>query len=344
MWDEKPTLNQIYANHKGKEVMGMKRLIIFLTIFMFIFLGFSPNSFAQKKVIPIYTPGAGGTAYILGGGIASILNKYIPEVQMMVEATGGTTPTVKFLGEKFSKKQEAYGISTSDGIYYGYAGQKPFDKPFPMLRGVTFLYGARLYMVVRAKSPINTYYDLKGKRVGVGAAGSGFSEISMKLIEAHGLTTEMYKRLWLGYTEVVEGVKDGSIDAGVLAGAYPLPAYRELSLVKDVRILPADEAVLEKVIKGSPYFYKSIVRVGSYKGIDKDVPILACGIILETHSEADPTLVYNMLKVLFDHKRDLEAIHPSAKEMTFESALFSIAIPLHPGAEKYFKEVGVIKK
>ena len=323
----------------------MKKLWMFLTVLIFMFIfGPSISSFAQKKVIPIYTPGAGGTAYFLGGGIASILNKYIPDVQMMVEATGGTTPTVKFIGEKFGKKQEVFGISTSDGIYYGYTGQKPFDKPFPMLRGITFLYGARSYLVVPAKSPINSYYDLKGKRVGVGAAGSGISEINMKLIEAHGLTTEMYRRLWLGYSEVVEGIKDGSIDAGFLAGAYPIPAYRELSFVKDVRIVPADEAILEKMIKGSPYFYKGLVKPGSYKGIDKDVPIIGYGIIFETHSDVDAGLVYSILKVLFEHKPELEVVHPSAKEMTHETALFSIAIPLHQGAERYFKEVGVLKK
>jgi len=323
----------------------MKRLIILqVTLITAFVFGLSTDCFAARKVIPIYTPGAGGTAYILGGGMASILNKYIPNVQMMVEAVGGTTPTVKFIGEKFEKKQEVFGISTSDGIYYGYTGQKPFDKPFPMLRGVTFLYGARSYLVVPAKSPINSYYDLKEKRVGVGAAGSGISEINMKLVEAHGIKVEMYKRLWLGYMEVVQGIKDGSIDAGFLAGAYPIPAYRELSLVKDVRIIPADEVVLEKIIKGSPYFFKAMVKAGSYKGVDKDIPILGYGIILETHSAVDAELVYNILKVLFEHREELVAVHPSAKEMTYESALFSIAIPLHPGAEKYFKEVGVLKK
>ena len=323
----------------------MKRLIILqITLITAFVFGLSTDCFAAKKVIPIYTPGAGGTAYILGGGMASILNKYIPTVQMMVEATGGTGPTIKFIAEKFEKKQEVFGISTSDGIYNGYTGKKPFDRPYPMLRGISFLYGAMAYLVVPANSPINTYHDLKGKRVGVGEAGSGVSDIHMKLIEAHGLTTDMYKRLWLGYNEVVEGITDGSIDAGFVAGAYPVPAYRELSVKKDVRIIPSDEIALEKMIKGSPYFYKGVVKAGSYKGINKDVSSLAYGIILETHADVDPALVYNVLKVLFERKEELIAIHPSAKEMTFESALFSLAIPLHPGAEKYFRESGVLRK
>ena len=152
----------------------MKGLRVILVGLASVFVLFSSVFAAAKTVIPIYTPGAGGTAYLIGGSMATVLNKYIPEVQMMVEAAGGTVAISKFLEEKFEKKQPALGHGDSKLFYMAYTGQPPFTKPYASLRAVTFQQGAGLNLVVPKNSPIKSYYDLKGKRVGVGAAGSGF--------------------------------------------------------------------------------------------------------------------------------------------------------------------------
>jgi len=94
----------------------------------------------------------------------------------------------------------------------------------------------------------------------VGAAGSGTSQISVDLIAAHGVTKDMFKQLWLGYNEVSEGIKDGSIDAGFIAGTYPIPALQQLAFEKDIRIVPADPAVLKKVLEANPYFYGDALK------------------------------------------------------------------------------------
>ena len=205
----------------------MKSLRMVMLVLASIFVLSSSAFAAPKTVIPIYTPGAGGTAYLIGGAMATVLNKYLPEVQMMVEAAGGTVAISKFLEEKFEKKQPAFGHGDSKFFYMAYTGQPPFTKPYTSLRAITFQQGAGLNLVVRKDSPIKSYYDLKGKRIGVGAAGSGTSQISVKLIEDHGIATSMFKPLWLGYNEVAEGIKDGSIDAGFISGSFPIPALRE---------------------------------------------------------------------------------------------------------------------
>jgi uncharacterized protein len=298
---------------------------------------------AGKTVIPIYTPGAGGTAYLVGGAIATVMNKYVPEVQMMVEATGGTGAMSKLMGEKAEKNQPAFGVGDSKVFYQAYTGQGQFTKPISQLRAVTFIHGAELCLVVSKNSPIKSYADLKGKRVGVGAAGSGTSQISVDLIAAHGVTKDMFKQLWLGYSEVSEGIKDDSIDAGFIAGTYPIPALQQLAYEKDIRIIPADSAVLKKVLDANPYFYGDALKPNSYKGVTQETPILVFGSILETTTAVDADLVYKITKNLFEKRDELIAITPQMKYMTLKNVRITIANPFHPGTEKYFKEVGAGK-
>ena len=240
----------------------------------------SSGSSAPKTVIPIYTPGAGGTAYMVGGAMAAVINRYVPEVQMMVEATGGTAAMSKLLQEKADKNQPAFGVPDSKVTYLAYRGLPPFTKPLTSLRAIVFTHGAGLNLVVPNTSPIKSYYDLKGKRIGVGAAGSGTSQMSVQLIEDHGITTKMYKTLWLGYNEVVEGIQDGSIDAGFISGTYPVPAIQQLAFEKEIRIIPVDEGVVKKILAVSPYFYDFVLAPGAYKGIKQNTPILVFGSFL----------------------------------------------------------------
>ena len=300
--------------------------------------------YAAKEVIPIYTPGSGGTAYFLGGAICKIVNKYVPEVQMMVEGTGGSAATIKFIDEKKGKGQGALGISDSKLLYLAYNGKPPFTKAYKELRAITFLYGSGVNLVVFKTSPIRSYYDLKGKKVAVGAAGSGTAEISMNLLASHGLAKGSYRALWLGYKEVVEGLQDGSIDAGFISGAHPIPALKELSARTAIRIVPVDEVVLKKVLAESPYLYSETLKAGCYRGVDKDTPIIVFGTPLETHSSVSTDLVYKITKALFEHRDELIEIHPVAKEMSLPNHTKTILFPFHPGAEKYFKEAGTGKK
>jgi uncharacterized protein len=321
----------------------MRSLRIAATL-CFFFIIFCPSAFsAGKTVIPVYTPGAGGSAYLIGGAMATVLNKYVPEVQMMVEATGGTAVMVKFIAEKADKNQPAFGIPESRGLYMAYSGQAPFNKALSVLRALTFVHSSGLPLLVPKNSPIKSYYDLKGKRVGVGAAGSGLAQISATLLEAYGLTPKTYKPLWLGHNEVIEGLQDGSIDAGFISGGHPIPAVQQLAMEKDVRIVPVDEDILKKVLQNNPYFFKDLIKAGTYKGITQDVPSLGFGTVLATHSAVPQELVYKITKTLYEHRDELAAIAPYAREMTVKNALATIAVPLHPGAAQYYKEMCVVK-
>ena len=322
----------------------MKSIKIILIILVFVF-AFSALSFsASKRIVTVYTSGVGGTAYVLGSAIAKVINKHVPEVQMVVEATGGTIASVRFIAEKYEKNQEAFGLSDSQTLYFAYEGKKPFTQRYEMIQAITFLYGSGVNLVVPKNSPIKSYADLKGKKVAIGPAGSGLASMSVDLIADHGVQKDMYKYIYLGFNEGPEGIKDGSIDAGFVAGSYPVPALVELSLQKELRIVPVDEKVLKKILAESPFFSTDTLKSGAYKGVEKETPILVFGIVLETHSKSDPELIYKITKALFEHRDELIEIHSVAKEISLKNAMKTITFPLHPGAEKYFKEVGVLKK
>ena len=321
----------------------MKRLRLIGIILAIIFLFYSSSFSAEKKIATVYTSGVGGTAYIVGGAMATVINKYVPEAQMVVEATGGTIASVRFIAEKYGRGQEAFGISDSQGLYQAYRGEKPFEKKYDMIRAVTFVYASGVNLVVPKNSPIKTYADLKGKKVAIGPAGSGLATMSVDLIAAHGLKKDQYKYVYLGFSEVPEGIQDGSIDAGFVAGSYPVPALVELSMQKELRIIPVDEKVLKKVLVESPFFGEYTLKPGAYKGVEKATPIMTFGIIVETHSKSDPEFIYKITKALYDHRDELTGINPVMKEMTLQNARNTVAFPLHPGAEKYFKEKGAIK-
>jgi len=316
----------------------MKTVRIFCGVIFLCLIVSSQVFSAPKEIIPLYTPGSGGTAYFLGGAIAKVVNKYVPEVQITVEATGGAPAMVKLLDEKYPKGQPALGIGISKSFAFAYDGKAPFTKAYTNLRAISFLYGVEQPLLVLKNSPIKSYYDVKGKRIALGAAGSGVYEVATELMDAFKIPKDTYKPLHLGYKEVIEGLQDGSIDAGFVAGSYPIPAIQELAVRKEVGVIPVDEKILKKLTEDEPYYYAGKIKAGSYRGVDKDTPILVSGAVFLTHSKVSSDLMYKMTKAIYDHINELIEIHPVAKEMTLENRKLTITFPIHPGVEQYFKE------
>lgn len=323
----------------------MKRLILMITALIFLTLIVNqPVMAAEKKMIPLYTPPSGGTAYILGAGLASVTNKYMPDVEMVVEATTGTLEMVRRLMERERMTREAFAtFGTVEGNDAFKGLREHSGKACPTLRAVSFQTSYVIYLTVPANSPIKSYADIKGKRVGMSGAGSSVAVLGFFLLEAHGVKKEDFKPYFYTYKETMEGIKDGGIDAGFLGGSYPMASYTELSLTHNVRIVPVDRSIVEKVISERPYLLE-VVKAKSYKGLEQDTPVMGWAGGIFTHASVSSDLIYRFIKNLYEHREDYYQVHVAAKEMTPETALKGISIPLHAGAEKYFKEIGVIKK
>jgi TRAP transporter TAXI family solute receptor len=232
---------------------------------------------------------------------------------------------------------------TPDG-WNAYKGAAEYSKtPFTTMRAVVSGPGTDVYLVVPAKSPIKSYADVKGKRIGMGGPGSTPANTAHFLLDASGVPKADFKPFYYTYKETAEGIQDGSLDGGFLAGSFPVAVITELSSRTDVRIVPVDDAVLKKVLPDHPYYYRNVVRPKAYKGVEQDTPVMGFGGSVWTHAGVSDDLVYRFVKNLFEHKEDFYAIHPAAKWMTHQTAMFQPTVPFHPGALKYFKEVGIAK-
>ena len=300
---------------------------------------------AAKELVPIVTPGAGGTAYILGAGISTVGRKYVPDTDYVVQAESGVTTMLKKVHDYYKRNRPAFTVCDGNGVWSAYTATGLFagKEKYSELRGVTFIHAVELYFATKKNSGIKSFTDAKGKRIAVGPPGSSTAAAGMLLFNAHGLTDKDFKPVYLSYNEVVEGIKDNSIDGGILAGSSPIASYNELCLTQDVIIVPVRPEVGKAISEKYLYFFPSTVKRGTYKGIDTDVPIVGFSSILATHERTNPELVYKLLKALYEHKDELVAIHKAAENLSLKTALTGIGVPLHEGAKRYYKEVGILK-
>jgi TRAP transporter TAXI family solute receptor len=307
----------------------MKSIIFVVGVFSFITAFSLMAASAATELVPLYTPPVGGTAYVLGAGIVSVTNKYLPDTHLVREAA----------------KKPCFAIFGTPDAWKAFKGLEVYaGKPFPEVRAVVFVNASDMYLVVPAKSPIKSFADVKGKRIGIGGPGSTVATSALLFLESSGVAKDDFKPYYYTYRESVEGIQDGSLDGGFVGGGYPIAIYTELAMKHDVRIVPIDEKVLKKVMAEHPYYYGTVVKAKSYKGLEQDTLIYGFTTALFTVSSVSTDFAHKVLKNLFDHKADYYAIHQSAKDMTAEDAMKGVPIPFHPGAEKYFKEIGIMKK
>ena len=324
-----------------------------LTRFVFIVVGicaamtmlFSSPAKAATELVPLITPPAGGGAYIIGAGLISVSNKYTQDTKLVHEASTGTMDIVRRMQLRESAKKDVLGIFGAVDAWNAYKGNNEYQgKPFTNLRMVVFIMGTDLYLAVPANSSIKSYADVKGKRIGMGGPGSTVANTGHFLLDQVGVPKKDFKPYYYTYKETVEGIQDGSLDGGFVAGGYPIAAYNELATQRNMRIVPVDENLLKKILGEHPYYYRSVVKAKAYKGLEQDTTIMGFSTTLWTHAGVSSDYVNTFLKTLFDHREEYYSIHVAAKEMTPESALNGLSVPLHPGAEKYFKETGILKK
>jgi TRAP transporter TAXI family solute receptor len=292
---------------------------------------------AEQKTIYINfgTAGMGGPSYILGAGWAKIVSDNVPWLKATAVPGGGAFDNMK----KVLRGELLTATVPADSAYNMYHGLGLYKEKMP-IRAMFEYAPAHVYLCTRAESKIKSYEDLKGHRVGMGAPGSGLAGTTTTIMESMGLQPDRdYKAIWYGYQDVVNGLKDKTIDAGFLYGGHPNPAVMELATSIAIRIIPAPKELPEKF----KYMVPVVIKTGSYKGINEDVPIVSIDILVCTAEQANEKIVYTVTKTLMEHYEEVRKLHSSAKEFGLGTALRGVAIPLHRGAEKYYKEVGLIK-
>jgi len=295
-----------------------------------------------QQFFRIGTGGTAGTYYPVGGMIANAVSQP-GKIVATAQASNGSLANVTGIAGGAMES----GFSQSDVASWAYKGNGIYEgKPnVPGLRLIANLYPESVHVVVKKGSGIRTVADLKGKRVALDEPGSGTLVNARAILAAYGIKESDIKAEYIKPNQAGDKLKDGALDAFFFTGGSPAGAIAELaSAGGGIDILPIEGAAAEQLKKSSGFFSDDLIAAETYKGVPA-VKTLAVGAQWVTSDKADAGTVYEIVKALYSDagQKALAAGHAKGKFITKENAVKSAGIPFHPGAEKFYKEAGLLK-
>ena len=288
-----------------------------------------------ETFLNIATGGTAGTYYPIGGAIADVINKNVKDVGASAQSTGASIANINMLNEK----QVDMAIVQNDIAYYALNGTEMFDKKITNLRGIASLYPETCQIITLDGSGINSVSDLRGKRVAVGAAGSGGEGNIRQILKAYGMTYKDINAQFLSFAEGATALKDGTVDAAFVVAGYPTVSVQDIASKKQIRLIPLDSDKVDALIAEYPFYTRTSIPANTYQGFSAEVPTISVMAILVTTDKMDAQTGYNVTKAIFDNLDKLEASHSAAKAISKETALNGMNfIKMNEGADKFFKE------
>jgi TRAP transporter TAXI family solute receptor len=294
----------------------------------------------QQQFVNILTGGQSGVYYPMGVALSQIYAKHIPNVRATAQVTKASAENLNLLQAGRGELAMALGDSVSDA----WKGDEEagFKTKLDKLRGLSGTYNNYIQIVASADSGIKTLADLKGKRISVGAAKSGTELNARAIFKAAGLSyADMGKVEYLAFGDSVELIKNRQLDATLQSAGLGVASIRDLATSVKIVVIPVPAEVVAKV--GDAAYQTAVIPANTYTGQTTDIATAAIPNFLVTHSGVSDELAYQMTKTMYENLDTLYAAHNAAKAIKRENAIKGMPIPLHPGAARYYKEVGLIK-
>ena len=318
----------------------MKRSIAILGIAVLLIaallIGCQPKE-VKPTFINIATGGTAGTYFPLGGALAEIWNTNIKGMNATAQSTGASVANINLLRDG---KNEVIMVQ-NDICYYAVNGLEMFkDKAFADIRGLVTLYNETCQVVTLADKGINGIADLKGKRVAVGAAGSGAEANARQILEAAGLSYSDLTAQYLSFAEAANNLKDGNIDAAFVTAGHPTAAIQDIAASRKVALVNISPEIITAITSKYPYYTPTTIPAGTYTGVDVPVSTVAVKAMLAVKADLDAKVAYEMVKTMYANTERLKAAHKVGSQITVDTGKAGMPLTLHPGAEKFFKEAG----
>ena len=295
------------------------------------------------EFITIGTGGVTGTYYPTGGAVCRLVNKMRKDtgIRCSVESTGGSVYNINTI----KAGELDFGIAQSDVVYYALNGEKKFEgNAYKGVRSVMGIYPELLAFVVSKASGIKSIADMKGKKVNIDIPGSGTRLTTEIVMNALGVKKEDLALVSeLKSTEGPNMLKDKKIDGYFGVFGHPTANIKDASNSIEADLIPVTGPIIDDLTKKYPYYAKGVISGTFYKGITHDTPSIGVKAVLVTSDKVSEKAVYTVTKAIVDNFDDFKKLHPAYKTITKESLLEGTVAPLHPGAIKYYKEVGLIK-
>ena len=331
---------------------------LFRTFAVFLFLSGSFVGKATSNELTFFTIGTGGTAYTyypVGGMIANAISKPPGSrecgkggscgVDGLIASAVSSRGSVDNVNAIISGLRNS-GFAQSDVAYWAYTGTGTMEgkEPAKDLRTIAALFQEHIHLVALKKSNINSVKDLKGKRVSLDEPGSGTYVDAKLILESNGLSTSDVKAEALKGKAATDALRNGKVDAIFVVAGYPTGAIVELASAVDIKLVPIDGAGAKALTSKYGFFSESPIPSGTYEGVDS-VNTVAVGAQWFTSAKEDTDLIYKITKALWnkESRKLMDVGHAKGKTITPDTALSGVGVPLHPGAEKFYKEAGLIK-
>lgn len=300
-------------------------------------LALTGTAAVAQQQLSIATGGTGGVYYPIGGGIAELINRHINGYSAVAEVTGASVENMALIRTGDSD----IAIALGDTVSQAYKGEGPFQNRKVNVRALASVYPNAVQIVLPGNSSIQSLADLKGKRVSVGAPGSGTEINARVLLEANGIRySDLASAQRLNFNETADALRDGDIDAGIWSVGPPTSSIMNLAASRNIRLLSLSPEEVANARKVEPIFAEFKLPAGIYDGVTADVRTVGIPNVLAVNADMSDELAYQVTKMLYERINDLIAIHSAARDTSVEFTIGSSPVPLHPGALRYYEEIG----
>jgi TRAP transporter TAXI family solute receptor len=333
-----------------------KNLLKKFSIILFVMVSFAGKTYSAE--LSFFTIGTGGTAYTyypVGGMIANAISKPPGSrecgkggscgVDGLIASAVSSRGSVDNVNAIISGLRNS-GFAQSDVAYWAYTGTGTMEgkEPAKDLRTIAALFEEHIHLVTLKKSKIKSVKDLKGKKVSLDEPGSGTYVDALLILEANGLSEKDVQAEALKGNAATDALRNGKVDAIFVVAGYPTGALVELASSVSIKLIPIDGAGAKKLTDKHGFFSQSSIPEGTYEGV-KSTSTVAVGAQWFTSAKEDDDLIYNITKALWntESRKLMDVGHSKGKTITPDTALAGVGVPLHPGAERFYKEAGLIK-
>lgn len=315
----------------------MKIRILIFTILATLY--YMPSALAQDKFISIGSCPVGCTAYTWSAGIADVINKNVKGVKMTAEETKGYVANIKLL----QKGELEVAMATSLSSFQAYTATGPYKgtKKGEILSWMSIAPVA-MHVITLKGGPVNSLVDMKGKRVGMGQPGGVSMLDADALMSVLGLTPDKdFKPFRIRLGNMAESLGDGNLDVAMWNGSFPLPPVIKLAASRDIKLIPIPDDFFKNLQSKFPPYFRISIPANLYKGVTTATPSygLANGMVIAKSVPEDK--VYAMTKSIMENLGTLKGVHPAFGRVSKKTVLNGFGAPLHPGALKYYREIGV---
>jgi len=287
--------------------------------------------------IVIATGGTSGSYFPMGGAIANIISNYAEGVNASAQTSGGSIENLKLL----ESGEVDLALAQNDLADYAMKGIEVFDEKQEKIRAIATIYPEFIHIAVNPKSGINSISDIKGKKISVGAPGSGSEANCRQFLELLGVTYDSFKPQFLANTDAADQLKDNVIDGMIITTGLPSPAILEISTTKGVKIIGFTKEEADSISKEWPYLTPIVIAANTYKDQTEEITTMTAKSVLFTSSDVSEDVVYKVTKALWENITELEKANAKAEYMNKDNPLQAVTVPVHPGALKYYNEIGV---